>query len=886
MVEPSTDMPNSQIHDLQMATSQPLGIIVQYSFRTVASLALALYTSWRLTLVTLAGIPIFSAIVTFLSTKMQPSIEAQQSELSGASKVGNSAITSIGTVKCLNGQSVEQRNFAFRIDKAAIHYRKHARINALQISTIRLMMFGMFVQGFWYGSSLASSGELSAGEVLRAFWLCLTAAQSIELGLPQAIVLEKGKVAAAALKKVLVDEMTGRVAGTMNGAVYPRYCEGDIEVKDVSLPFPLTHSNTQWATNSVKLSFAYATQPERPVLKSTNFFFPAGETTFVIGKSGSGKSTLGQLLMRFYLPTSGKIAIDGQPIGTMGINWIRNNMTLLEQKSILFNESILTNIAFGRRDYEPIDKCDIQDSIDLAMLQSTIDSMPNGINTCVGDGGSFLSGGQRQRVAIARAKLRDTPILILDEPTSALDSANRVAVTEAIREWRKGKTTIIITHDMAQIQEKDFVYVLEHGSIVLSGYRSELEVNGPSGSGPFAVKVSNLETGDNRVLDECEEDNISDTSDSRSDDTLLDETVPTEFGIKVPGASYVRNREDVYDDGNVLPYQIGIPMQDIGRLRVNKRTSVLMDIQDRRLSVAPFSRHAHSTNHRQSMKSGAWQTKVEHLSKQKHVTSVSSIMKTIIPSLTTGQRWLLLLGFLCAVSHATATPLFSFCMSQLFGTFYQKNASAMRWSLAVLGVAIGDASVSFFMHYLLEYCGEAWVGFLRKKALRCVLDQPQQWFEEENNSPSKLVACLDQNAEDMRSLIGSFAGFVLVAVTITVLAIIWSLASCWKLTLVALACGPVIYAITRGSEGTSGLWEKRCNEASRIAGEVFVEAFSEVRTVRALTLEAFFHRKHIKASSKCMSVGMKRAGYTGILFGLAESTIVFVSGKFVGLPCF
>lgn len=131
----------------------------------------------------------------------------------------------------------------------------------------------------------------------------------------------------------------------------------------------------------------------------------------------------------------------------------------------------------------------------------------------------------------------------------------------------------------------------------------------------------------------------------------------------------------------------------------------------------------------------------------------------------------------------------------------------------------------------------------------------------------------------MRNLVGHFAGFVLVAATITVLAVIWSLVSCWKLTLVALACGPVIYAITRGFEGTSGRWEKRCNEAGRVAGEVFVEAFSEVRTVRSLTLESFFHKKHIKAAARCMTMGLRRAGYTGVLFGLAESTIVFVSGK-------
>lgn len=219
-----------------MATSQPLGLVLQYSFRTIASLVLALYTSWNLSLVTLAGIPIFSAIVAYLSTKMKPSIEAQQSELTTASKIGNSAIASIDTVKCLNGQSVELRNFSFRINKAAMHYLRHARINSLQIATIRLMMFGMFIQGFWYGSSLAISGKISAGEVLRTFWACLIAAQSIELGLPQAIVLEKGKVAAAALKEIL-NYQTNEPSDEAKNASYPWYCEGDIEVNNVSSSF-------------------------------------------------------------------------------------------------------------------------------------------------------------------------------------------------------------------------------------------------------------------------------------------------------------------------------------------------------------------------------------------------------------------------------------------------------------------------------------------------------------------------------------------------------------------------------------------------------------------------------------------------------------------------
>lgn len=227
---------HSQISELQIATSQPLGLIMQYTFRTIIALGLAFYTSWSLAFITLAGIPAFSAIVAFLSSRIKPRIEAQQVELNRASKVANNATSLIDTVKCLNGQVFELRDFSLKINSAAAQYLKQAHLNSLQIAVIRFMMFGMFIQGFWYGTALTTSGKLTAGEVLRTFWACLTAAQSIELALPQVIVMEKGKVAAIMLKDLLNDRRVKKRPEELEGASYPRYCEGDIEVCDVSFP--------------------------------------------------------------------------------------------------------------------------------------------------------------------------------------------------------------------------------------------------------------------------------------------------------------------------------------------------------------------------------------------------------------------------------------------------------------------------------------------------------------------------------------------------------------------------------------------------------------------------------------------------------------------------
>jgi ATP-binding cassette, subfamily B (MDR/TAP), member 1 len=178
--------------------------------------------------------------------------------------------------------------------------------------------------------------------------------------------------------------------------------------------------------------------------------------------------------MRFYEPTAGGLLIDGTSISELDINWLRNNISLVQQQSILFNETIFRNISFGQRDYLRVTKEQVRACIDLAALQSTIKEMPKGLETAVGSGGSALSGGQKQRIAVARARLRDTPILILDESTSALDYTSRKAVMEAIRDWRRGKTTIIITHNISQIREEDFVYVLENGQIIQDGYMNTL----------------------------------------------------------------------------------------------------------------------------------------------------------------------------------------------------------------------------------------------------------------------------------------------------------------------------------------------------------------------------------------------------------------------------
>jgi ATP-binding cassette, subfamily B (MDR/TAP), member 1 len=232
-IKSSTDKYERQIRELQIATSQPLGFIVQYTVTIFVAIGLAFYTAWDLTLVTLSTVPVGAFLLAWLSARMQPAIELQVEWLTQASKVAIMAISGIETVKTFNTQQSELQRYRTIVKRAASSYLNQAQSNALQIASVSFLTLCMFVQGFWYGSHLVDSGKKTPGQILTGFWACLMATQAFEQILPQMIVLEKGRTAGAALKVVLIKVEGSRSTVKMAGGNIPRYCEGDIQIQNV-----------------------------------------------------------------------------------------------------------------------------------------------------------------------------------------------------------------------------------------------------------------------------------------------------------------------------------------------------------------------------------------------------------------------------------------------------------------------------------------------------------------------------------------------------------------------------------------------------------------------------------------------------------------------------
>jgi ABC-type multidrug transport system fused ATPase/permease subunit len=244
------------------------------------------------------------------------------------------------------------------------------------------------------------------------------------------------------------------------GAIPVRFFQGQIEFRNVVFSYP-----------TIEPSKKKGDAKARPTLNGLSFTIQPGQVVAVVGHTGAGKSTIAQLIPRLYDPNEGQILIDGRDIRDFTLESLRAQMSMVLQESILFTGSIVENIAYGRPDATGME---IIEAAKDANADEFISKFPDGYYTILGERGSNLSGGQRQRIAVARAFIRDTPILILDEPTTGLDAESIDLVLQALRKLMKGKTTIIISHELNLIRDADKIIVIKEGQIEQMGTHDEL----------------------------------------------------------------------------------------------------------------------------------------------------------------------------------------------------------------------------------------------------------------------------------------------------------------------------------------------------------------------------------------------------------------------------
>lgn len=429
-----------------------LGPAVMYSVDTltlfVFTLALMFSLNVELSLLSLIPFPILSILVYTLGKKIHIKFSRIQEHFSILTARAQENLSGIRIIKAF----VREKSEIERFRKLSYEYlRKNielVKIESLFRPILFLVIGSSIVIIMWYGGTKVISGEMTLGEI-TAFILYM--GYLIWPAIAFGWITNITQQAAASQKRInAIFTIEPEIRDSRDTDYSIQKLKGDIEFRNVSFRY------------SDKLSF---------VLKDINIKIPAGTNLAIIGHTGCGKTTLINLILRLYETTQGEILIDGKNIKTIPLKVLRREISYVPQETFLFSDTIKNNIAYG---LDKIEDTIIQQAIDIAGLRTDIESFPSGLDTVIGERGITLSGGQKQRTAIARAVAKNSNILILDDCLSAVDTKTEEIILSRLREFMKGKTSIIISHRISTIKDADKIIVLEKGEIVESGTHEEL----------------------------------------------------------------------------------------------------------------------------------------------------------------------------------------------------------------------------------------------------------------------------------------------------------------------------------------------------------------------------------------------------------------------------
>ncbi|KAJ6788086.1 hypothetical protein PWT90_02533 [Aphanocladium album] len=883
-------------YELQIATSQVFGYLAADFLTAIASLVIAFYTSWKLTLVLLATLPVSLVLLALTSRKIQPAITEQASSLDSASKILAASLSGIDLVKICNGYTQEVQSYMAHIDRAGKQYRLQARYSSIQIGYTSFWAVAMFVVGFWYGLVLVQQGK-SPGHILTTFYAVLATLQGFESLLPNWLIFEKGMSAGQVLQALQSEVTKGSNDGA--DAVRPGYFVGAIDLKEIS--------------------FSYPTAPAVRSLKNCSLSIPAGEFTFLVGRSGSGKSTIAGLISRTYETAPNSIYVDGIPIEKLQKQWLQQHIMLLEQSPVIFNDTLFRNIVSGHRDAASVTYHEVHQTCRKFGLESIIATLAGGLHAMIGGKGCPLSGGQRQRIALARAYLRDPPVLILDEPTSALDQHSRKMIMNEIREWRREKTTIIISHDLDSIRFDDFVYVLDNGTVSKSGFKRNLE---SADLGEFLTEALNEAIKDSashieiNVIPPIAEDIAQNFKSPRrrhspthAQSWLMSRSNSSRYsGISLlsPRLSVLSSPSRVAGINDTLsptaalcsgalspPSRTTVQQRspDLGRLSssINRQFRATpwktsLDLNARELqspplkpgldleslsSVSETSRFIKESNHR--IVNLGRSTKKR---KCFEVKSFTSILRTVTPVLTMLDITCLVLGIVTTMIGALTTPAFSYCLANLLAVMWSagdKSAEGKQWALYLIIIAAVDGVCTGFGRYLLETSAQAWADATRHSALESILHQPKSWFIGEKNSHTRVLEALNVHAEEMRNLVGRFVPIIVSVATMVSVSVVWACIICWNLSLVALAPLPLVVLALKAYTVLGNRWETKCANRIEQTSMILSEVLAFRRTIANYGLENHFSSKFTQSVARCLGLGFRKALYTCPLFGLYQA---------------
>ncbi len=468
---------------LGMGKKTLFGRVIAEPLRALSCVVVACFISWQLTLMFLILVPVALFVLTKVGRLMKRATHRLLERMSNIYKILQESFKGIRVVKAFTMEPYERRRFCTATKD---YYHKSmmvVKLDALAGPIIELMgvvaVAGALLAGAYlvlrhdthfFGMRMTSQ-PMEAETLLQLYALLAAIADPVRKLSSVYTRLQSGWAAADRIFAVM--DKHPRVLGNSDGPRLKRHSEEATRGEEQEEPMGNSDGprlkRRHRAVEFRDVCFSYG--PDRPVLTSINLAVRAGEVIAIVGKNGCGKTTLLGLLPRFYDPDHGTVLIDGFDVRTLNLRSLRTQISVVTQDTILFDDTIYNNIAYGNRRAR---REDVEAAAKQAFAHDFIVRLPRGYDTHLGEAGSKLAGGEKQRIALARAILRDPSILILDEFTSQADAEHELQVHKALREFMRGRTTFVITHRLNTLEIADRIVVLDAGRIAAVGTHAEL----------------------------------------------------------------------------------------------------------------------------------------------------------------------------------------------------------------------------------------------------------------------------------------------------------------------------------------------------------------------------------------------------------------------------